>query len=266
MTLPAFETLLTEVTDDGIAVVTMNRPEKLNALDATMFRELRELAIALDAERDVRAVVLTGAGRGFCAGADLAAIAGLPSDTVPDFWRFQTAGGEMTIAWKRIGKPVIASVHGPAAGGGLALALACDVRVAGPLARFNVAFVKLGLSGCDVGVSWLLPRVVGLGNASELMLTGRLIDAGEALRIGLVNRIADDPLEAALELARETAANSPFGLRLTKQGLELAMDAPSLEAAVAIENRNQVLASRTEDMAEAVAAFLAKRPAQFQER
>lgn len=231
-----------------------------------MFAELRALAPELDTDPDVRAVVLAGAGRGFCAGADLSAIAELPSNSVPDFWRYQSIGAEIIVAWKRIGKPVVASVHGAAAGGGLALALACDVRVAGPAARFNVAFVRLGLSGCDVALSWLLPRIVGLGHASELMLTGRLIDADHAARIGLVNAVDPEPLDRALALAREMAANSPFGLRLTKQGLELAIDAPSLEAAVAIENRNQVLASRTEDMGEAVAAFLAKRPAEFQNR
>jgi enoyl-CoA hydratase/carnithine racemase len=166
-------------------------------------------------------------------------------------------------------KPMIAAVNGPAAGGGLALALACDIRIAAPEARFNVAFVRLGLSGADVGVSWLLPRVVGLGHASEMMLTGRLVEADEALRIGLVNSVAesnDALIDTCLEKAAEIARNSPFGLRLTKQVLELAMDAPSLEAAIALENRNQVLASRTEDMGEAVAAFLQKRDPDFHNR
>ena len=161
---------------------------------------------------------------------------------------------------------MIAAVNGPAAGGGLALALAADVRVASTDARFGVAFTRLGLSGCDVGVSWLLPRLVGSGVAAELMLTGRVIDAHRAERLGLVSEVVVPrriSCRRATLLALEMARNSPFGLQLTKEGLRLALDAPSLEAAIAIENRNQVLASRTDDMHEALAAFVEKRPARY---
>jgi enoyl-CoA hydratase/carnithine racemase len=263
-----FETIRVEKVREGVALATLDRPEKLNAIDRRMFAELYQLCAQLEDDPEVRVAVLTGAGRGFCSGADMEAIAALPEAGVPEFMRFQERAAAAIAAFRSLAKPVIAAVNGPAAGGGLALALAADVRIAAPEARFNVAFVRLGLSGADVGVSWLLPRVVGLGNASELMLTGRLIDALEALRIGLVNRVvaAETLLDSCYELAAEIARNSPFGVRLTKQALQLSVDAPSLEAAIAIENRNQVLASRTEDMGEAVMAFLGKRDPEFKNR
>jgi enoyl-CoA hydratase len=257
--------ILVERFDDGHALVTLNRPDRLNALDEQMFAELDLLYDNLDADPSVRAIVITGAGRGFCSGADLTTIAGMPSATVPEIYRIQSAGARTLTRAREISTPVIAAVNGPASGGGLALALAADIRIASPAAFFNVAFVRLGLTGCDVGVSWMLPRIVGLGHASEMMLTGRRVDAGEAQRMGLVNRVvaADELLSAACETAGLIAANSPFGVALTKEGLQLAVDAPSLQAAIAIENRSQVLASRTSDMAEAVSAFVGRRPAQF---
>jgi enoyl-CoA hydratase len=264
-----FETLVVSAPDgDGVAIVTLDRPERLNAMSAAMFADIAAVCAALDADPAVRAIVVTGAGRGFCAGLDLDEAIRLPAMTVPEMYDAQSQGALAIAGLHRIGKPAIAAVNGPAAGGGLALALACDVRIASEAARFGVAFVRLGLSGCDVGVSWLLPRIVGMGAAAELMLTGRVIDASEALRIGLVSRVVanDEVVAAAVAVARETARNSPFGLRLTKEGLRSAVDAPSLEAAIALENRNQVLASRTEDMAEAARAFVEKRPARFQGR
>ncbi|HEY6427476.1 MAG TPA: enoyl-CoA hydratase-related protein, partial [Acidimicrobiales bacterium] len=162
-------------------------------------------------------------------------------------------------------QPVIAAVNGAAAGGGLALALASDVRIASESARFNVAFVRLGISGCDIGVSWLLPRLIGASRAWELMLTGRIIESAEADRIGLVLRIVpDDALaETALETARLIAANSPWGVRMTKEVMWSQLEIPSLRAGIDLENRTQVLSSFTGDMAEAVAAFLEKRPPRY---
>ena len=265
MTSYEFTTIRVDEPRDGVALVTLDRRDKLNAIDMVMWYELHALCRTLEADPAVRAIVLTGAGRGFCAGADLESIGALADTTVEEFMRIQEHGASAIAAVKALPKPVIAAVNGPAAGGGLALALAADVRIAAPEAKFNVAFVRLGLSGCDVGVSWLLPRVVGLGHASELMLTGRLIDAAEAERIGLVNRVvaADDLLDAATGVATETVANSPFGVRLTKEALQLNVDAPSLHAAIALENRNQALASRSAGMAEALRAFHEKRPAEF---
>lgn len=165
-------------------------------------------------------------------------------------------------AFRRTSVPVIAAVNGPAAGAGMALALAADIRIAAPEARFNAAFVRIGLTGRDCGISWLLPRIVGLGHASEILLTGRLVDTAEAVRIGLVNDVvhAEALLEPALVRAELIAANTPFGVRLTKEILQANVDAPSLEAAIELENRSQVLATRTEDMPEALVAFREKRP------
>ncbi|MEV5004005.1 enoyl-CoA hydratase/isomerase family protein [Nocardioides sp. LML1-1-1.1] len=262
MTLAAasFEHLLIEEVDGGIVVVTLDRPDKLNALHQGLWDELDLMCAVVEDDPSVRVVILTGAGRGFCAGADLSAITALPDTHVTTFMRFQESGAKVIARVKRLPVPVIAAVNGAAAGGGLALALAADVRIASQQARFNVAFIRLGISGCDVGVSWLLPRVVGLGHASELMLTGRLIDADEAARIGLANRVveADELLPAARALATEMAANSPFALQLTKEGLQVNIDAGSIEAAIALENRNQVLASRTEDARIAMRAFVTK--------
>ena len=162
-------------------------------------------------------------------------------------------------------QPVVAAVNGPAAGGGLALSLACDVRIAAASARFNVAFVRLGISGCDIGVSWLLPRLVGASRAWELMLTGRIIDADEADRIGLVLRVVPDGelMEHALGTARLIVANSPWGVRMTKEVMWSQLEVGSLQAGIDLENRTQVLSSHTGDMREAVAAFMEKRPPRF---
>lgn len=262
--MTAFETIELARADDGIVTVTLSRPECLNAISGQMFAELHELCARVERDETIRAVVLTGAGRGFCAGLDLAEAGAIPGMSAQEMLRLQEHGAETIVKLRHLTVPVIAAVNGPAAGGGLALALAADVRLAASEARFGVAFVRLGLSACDVGVSWLLPRVVGLGHASELMLTGRVIDASEAERIGLVNRVpAGDVVAAARAVAGEMVRNSPFGLKLTKQGLQLAVDAPSMQAAVALENRNQALASRTRDMERAVRGFIAGEPVEY---
>lgn len=234
---------------DGIVVVTMNRPQALNALPFPMFDEVTRMAQLASHDDAVRAMVLTGAGRGFCAGADLSAIADMETREVPDALLLQERAARSLVALKECVKPVVAAINGAATGGGLAYALAADVRLAAPAARFGVAFVRLGLSGCDVGVSWLLPRIVGLGHASELMLTGEVIDATEAERIGLVNRVvAGDVVDAARAAARKMIRNAAFGLKLTKQALQLNVDAPSLQSAVELENRNQILAFASPEM------------------
>ena len=168
---------------------------------------------------------------------------------------------------RRAPQPIIAAVHGAAAGGGFAIALAADVRVAGESARMNAAFIRLGLSACDIGVSYFLPRLVGASIASELLLTGDFIDAARAERTGLVSRVVpDEQLEAcARELAQAMLRNSPLGLRLTKECLKHSIDAGSLEQAIAMEDRNQALGVGTRDFREGVAAFLEKRPAHFED-
>src|SRR5207244_3997053 len=204
----------------------------------------------------------TGAGRGFCAGLDLADASALPGMTAAQLLPEQESWAEAITSFQRLAKPVIAAVNGAAAGAGFSLALAADIRIAAPAARFNAAFIKIGLTGGDCGSSWMLPRIVGLGHAYEILLTGRLVEADEAARVGLVNRVvpAADLLTNALDTAELIAANSPLGVRLTKQAVQVNVDAPSLEAAVELENRNQTLATGTQDMVEAFIAFREKRP------
>src|SRR5208337_147768 len=196
-----------------------------------------------------------------CAGLDLRESAAEPGGGVPGGLRAQRRISELALLMRRAPQPIIACVQGAACGGGFALALASDVRIAGESARMNAAFIRLGLSACDMGVSYFLPRLVGVSVASEPMLTGRYINAQRALATGLVSEVvADDQLEAAAQpCIDEMLATSPMGLRLTKEGLSLAVDAPSLEAAMAIENRNQVLCARSNDFAEGRRAFLEKR-------
>jgi enoyl-CoA hydratase len=165
-------------------------------------------------------------------------------------------------------QPVIAAVNGAAAGGGFALALASDVRVAAASAKFNVAFVRIGLSGCDIGVSWLLPRLIGASKAFELLLTGRFVQADEAERIGLVSKVVGDGevLDAALGLADLIVANSPFGVWMTKEVMWSQLEVPSLTAGIDLENRTQIVATFTEDHPEALRSFLERRPPQFENR
>jgi enoyl-CoA hydratase len=217
-------------------------------------------------------IVLTGAGRGFCAGLDLGEGA-----TPPAAAGLGRAQAGMTVQkliaglvprMRSVPQPIIAAVNGAASGGGLALALASDVRVAAESARFNVAFVRVGLSGCDIGVSWLLPRLVGASRAFELLLTGRLIDAREADKIGLVTRVVpdDEVVDSALETADLIVGNSPFGIRMTKEVMWSQLEIGSLQAGIDLENRTQVLSSFTGDLTEAMAAFVEKRPPQFRDQ
>jgi enoyl-CoA hydratase len=259
--MSSYETLIVARPRSGIVLLTLNRPQRMNALTFPMFEELRSFCRATSEDESIRAVVITGAGRGFCAGLDLDAATGLPEMTTQEMHRGQEGWADAVAGFRRLPQPVIAAVNGPAAGAGFSLALAADIRYAAPEARFNAAFIKIGLSGGDCGSSWMLPRIVGLGQAYEILLTGRLVDADEAVRIGLVNRVVpgDGVVDAALDLAGVIASNSPLGVRLTKQVVQVNVDAPSLEAALELENRNQVLTSRTRDMAEALQAFREKR-------
>lgn len=263
-----YTTLRVERPRDGVVLVTLDRPARMNAITFEMFDELHDLTRALMRDRDARVVVLTGAGRGFCAGLDLDDAETLPDLSPHEMMLGQQHWAGAFVALHELPQPVIAAVNGAAAGGGLGLALAADVRLASPAARFNAAFVKIGLSAGDVGVSWSLPRVVGLGHAAEIMLSGRFVGAEEAAAIGLVNRVvpAEELLEEAFALASQIAANTPFGVTLTKRVLNANVNAGSLSQAVEVENRGQTLATRGEDFREALAAFRAKRPAQFTAR
>ena len=256
----SYETLVVEK-EGPIDWLTLNRPEALNAMSRTMMLELQHYFGALYTSHDVRVVILRGAGRGFCAGLDLKEERAEPAGAVTGL-RVQRRVSEIVMRMRRAPQPIISLIHGPASGGGFALALASDVRIAGPKARMNAAFIRIGLTACDVGVSYFLPRLVGSALASELLLTGRFIDAERAKAVGLVSDVvAEDQLkDAGLGIAREILANSPVGVRLTKECLNMSVDASSLEAVIAMEDRQQILASTTGDMREGVAAFLEKRP------
>jgi len=259
-------TVLVTQPQPGITRLTLNRPEKLNAMNAELIEELHAALDDIARDRRCRAVVVTGEGRGFCAGLDLSGYGTAPGaeglGTVQSGFATQTHIAALIPHLRSVPVPVIAAVNGPAAGGGLALALGCDIRVAGNSARFNVAFVRVGLSGCDIGVSWLLPRLVGASRAWELMLTGRIIDAPEADRIGLVTRVVpdDELLDSALETAALIAANSPWGVRMTKEVAWSQLEIGSLQAGIDMENRTQILSSFTGAHREAIAAFFEHRP------
>lgn len=262
-------TLTVEQIDDGITQVTLNRPERLNALTHELVGELHEALGALSVDRSCRVVILAGAGRGFCAGLDLKG-SGEPPHSAEVGPAPRGLIGQQHIAslvprLRAMPQPVIAAVNGPAAGGGFALALAADVRVAAASARFNVAFVRIGISGCDVGVSYLLPRLIGASRAFELLLTGRLIDAEEAERAGLVSRVVPDGevVDAALEIAGEIRGNSPFGVWMTKETMWSNLEVSSLQAAIDLENRTQQLTAATEDHVEARTAWLERRDPEF---
>ncbi len=254
---------------EGVAVLTLNRPESRNAMNAELIASLHDTLAVLRDDRSCRVIVLTGAGAGFCAGLDLKVGA---TPTSAEGLGHPQAGlaTQQSIAtlvprMRAMPQPIISAVNGAASGGGLALALASDIRIAATSARFNVAFVRVGLSGCDIGVSWLLPRLIGASRAYELMLTGRFVDADEALRIGLVVRVVPDGdvLGAALESADMILANSPFGVQMTKEVMWSQLEVGSLAAGIDLENRTQLLASTTSDMNEALQAFLEKRPPNF---
>lgn len=239
--------------------VTLDRPERLNALNDAMVDELGAYFHALRTNKAVRIVVMRGAGRAYCAGLDLQE-ARTPGDTI-DRLRHQRSIAEIVLAMRYCPQPIVSLVHGPACGGGFAMALASDIRIAGQSARMNAAFVRIGLSACDIGVSYFLPRLVGASVAAELMLTGDFIHAERALQLGLVSRVVpDDQMEAAAApLIDAMLTTSPMGLRLTKEALRMALDAPSLEAAIAMEDRNQILCATSPDFGEGVRAFLEKR-------
>jgi enoyl-CoA hydratase len=261
------QSLLTETRGDALWV-TLNRPERLNALNGELVEALRELFVGLYWRHDIRVVVLRGAGANFCAGLDLKDRGnGGPAGPSSGLIR-QRQISEIVIAMRRCPQPIIALIDGAASGGGFGFALASDVRIATPSLKMNAAFIRIGLSACDIGVSYFLPRMVGASVAAELMLTGRFIHALRAEALGLVSKIVDAAdLEAEGEaLVAEMLLTTPLGLRLTKECLNANIDAAGLEAAVAMEDRNQILCAQGEDFAEGVAAFLQKRPPAYARR
>lgn len=256
----------------AIVVVTINRPHRRNALDSQTLAELHRLLDTLNGDPAARAVVLTGADSAFCAGADIKAQPGDLIDAAATPQTALQAAATSTVAITfsaqelmasafekihRLRQPVIAAVNGCALGGGFALALACDIRFAAPQATFGAVFIRHGVSACDMGTSYHLPRLVGASRAAELMLTGRVFDATEAAAIGLVLNVVDDNelLATAVAKAREIACHSPLAVWMTKETMWQTVDAPSLRHALDIENRTQVMCTTSGDLANSFAAF-----------
>lgn len=264
-TLIELETLLVELRYDGVAVLTVNRPERANSQTQTMFHEHNTAALAL---RDcgARALIVRGAGeKAFCSGFDLAEVGAIQDMGVREFLRFQEAATGGLAAIRDLPFPVIAAIHGPAVGGGFALALAADIRLAAPTAKLSCAFVRVGLSCGELGTSWQLTRLIGYGRAAEMGFTGRVVEAAEAERIGLVNRVVPSAelFGEADALAMTIAANSPGGVRMSKRALLRNQEIGSYAAALELENRGQALLTRTDDMTEALAAFTGRRQPKF---
>jgi enoyl-CoA hydratase len=239
---------------DGFVVVRLNRPECLNAINEVMQSELSNLLGDLAADQSVRAVVLTGAGRGFCAGIDMRDFGpNVPEATAPalDRMRFQEKMAALAEAVRQLPQPVIAAVNGPCVGAGLALCLAADIRICSAEASFGNAAILLGLSGAEMGMSYHLPRIVGTSVAADWMLTGRTVSAGEADRRGLVSEVVepDRLAKRAAELASLIAGLAPLGVQLTKRALQVNTDAASLSSALELENRNQVISHATDEAA-----------------
>jgi enoyl-CoA hydratase len=256
--------LVREQPSEGVVLLRLNRPERLNALDEALVDELLQACVDLATERDVRVIILTGAGRAFCSGMDVRDFGpSLPAATDPaiDRLRFQEMMASLPLAIRNLPQPVVAAVNGPAVGGGLALCLASDVRICAASASFGNAAINLGLSGAEMGMSYYLPRVVGLTVAADWMLTGRTVTADEALQRGLVSELVEDGmlLHRASELASSIAAHPPLAAQMTKRALQANTDAPDLLTALELENRNQVIAHATEEAAAARRRWASKK-------
>jgi enoyl-CoA hydratase/carnithine racemase len=273
-----YQTIKVEKKAD-LCFLTLNRPDKLNALSMEMIYELHHFFSTVTDDYRLRVIIFRGAGRAFCAGADLAGVKNSTFEGLEElgnqmgpvqfhYERVQKVLGEIILMMRRCPQPIIGAVHGHAVGGGFSLALGCDVRIAAESVRMNAGYVRIGLSGCDMGSSYFLPRIIGFSRAAEYLYTGRVIDAAAADRFGLVSRIVPDAqLEtAALALADEMLQNSPFGLRITKEAYNLNVDAPNLESAINIENRNQSLLSHTKDHREGALAMYEKRKANYKDQ
>jgi len=276
-----YETLKTEEREDGIAIITFNRPDSLNAMSLQFTEEMLYYLTTLEENYKIRIVVLTGEGRGFSSGLDLKESQILAKKRVPEeYHKFeymkstdlvkrsiiaQKKLSEIMVKLRKIPQPIIAAVNGPAYGGGLGMVLASDIKIAAESAIFCNAFIKIGVSGTDMGSSYWLPRLIGFSRAAEFMYTGRDMDAHEAEKIGLISRVVpnDNLLEEAIKTAKIILSRSPMGVRLTKEALNLNLNAPSLEAAINLENRNQIIMLNTKDAPEGAFSLLAKREPKY---
>ena len=259
----SFEYVLDVAT--GVATITLNRPERLNALTFEAYDELRRAFRVLSDEEDARVVVITGAGRGFCSGGDVEDIIGrLFERDMRGLLEFTRMTCDLILAMRRCRKPVIGALNGTVAGAGAVIATACDIRIGAESAKIAYLFTRVGLSGADMGAAWMLPRIVGLGKASELLMTGEFISAEEAHRVGLYNKVVPDgeALQSATELAEKLAGGPAFALEITKDALnrEASMD---LASALEAEAQIQAALMLHPDFRESYEAFVEKRDPHF---
>ena len=262
-----YECLLYEV-KDGIATLTLNRPERLNALGGTLRQDLHDAVTRAGADPEVRVMVVTGAGKGFCSGGDVKAMgeAKVGQRERPLLEKIAPGRDRTLLAMREAPQPIIAAVNGAAAGAGMNLALGCDLRIASTNAKFTQAFVKRGLHP-DWGGTYFLPRVVGMAKACEMIFTGEVIDAAEALRLGIVSRVVapEELLPTAYDLARRIAAGPPVAIRLAKRSLYANEDL-DLRGALQMETMAQNICFETEDATEGIRAFGEKRAPIFKGR
>lgn len=260
MTPPDLQTMTLTTPREGVALLTLNRPDRLNAISIQLLNEFGAVLHWLQEASDARVLILTGAGPGFCSGTDLKEARerhGGQRVGVEQGMATQQKLARLILGLRRIPQPVIAAVNGVAAGGGFCFTLAADIRIAAQSARFVASFINIGLSAGEIGSTYLLPRLVGVSRAADILYTGREVGAAEAERIGLVSRVVDDgqAVSAALEVAEVMLAKTPFGLRMTKEVLDINIDAPSLESALQLENRTQQLAVQSDGFKQAVERF-----------
>ncbi|MHB1421410.1 MAG: enoyl-CoA hydratase/isomerase family protein, partial [Bacillota bacterium] len=265
MGIGSFNTLAFEMIKPAIGLLTLNRPDRLNAMSAELIVELHSFLDQIKDYEECRVVIIKGAGRGFCSGADLKDVvpeheAVQNPSKISDQYGRQKSLGDLVLKMRRIPQPIIAAVHGPAAGGGLCLALAADIRIAGESARFIASFINVGLSAGELGSSFFLPRQIGFSRAAEILYTGRTVGAVEAERTGLVSRLVPDDqvLDVATEIADAMVEKSLLGLKFTKELLNASANATDIESLVAMENRSQVICMLTGAVEEAKERFRAK--------
>jgi len=279
-----FETIKFELQEDGIGILTLNRPEKLNAMSFQMIEDLHTLFDHLMVNIECRVVILQAEGRVFCAGLDLKESMVLQSKKKPQelkekFFYINTPEkdiikaklyaqwrtSKLIVKMRRISQPIIALVNGAATGAGFTFTLASDIRIASENARFNNAFINIGFSGSDLASSYHLPRLIGMSRAAEILYTGRFVDAKEAHRIGLVLKVVDEDtlFNEGIKMAEELLKKSPLGLRMTKKAVNISLDSPSLETIMELENRAQMLCSTSNDLTEGAQAFFEKRDPKY---
>ena len=258
-----FETLKFDIPEAGIGVITMNRPERLNALNLNMLEDFFALFDHLNQNDEIRVIIITGEGRGFCSGADLRDERFSREDASPfsnaadHLMKIQKVYARLIMEMRKLSQPIIAAVNGHAAGGGMCIALASDVVIAAPGAAFTPSFVNIGLTAGELGTSYFLHRLVGIARAADILFTGRTVEAAEAERIGIVSRLVEETelIQEAMAIAHAMLDKTPLGLRLTKETLNQNLNAPSLEAAIELENRNQSILCLTPEFFEAVLKF-----------